>query len=165
MGFLKKIFKKNNDKNKYNIKAENNQSRMVYGIPDPNLYNREPKKNKPPKEHDVSSSKKLNDSFDGENAIKNKCYEIMQFDPFWGEILDRYMNSLNLSDEKKLEYLNKLETDRAIVNEFSKFLVGKKYDIPNAIEVNGKTAKIIFEENPELTAIEIYLKLIDEKKK
>ena len=143
MGFFKKLFKKNNWKNKYNIKANKNEPILVYGIPKPI---------------------DLKDSSDDENVLKRKCYEIMDPDLFYGDLLVQYMNSLKFTSEKKLEYLNKLVTDREIFNEFSKYLVQKKFNISNAVEINGKTAKTIFEENPELTAIEIYIKLIDEKK-
>ena len=131
MGFLKKIFSKDNM----------NQRQILYGPPQMNM--------------DVNRNNEI--------TIRNKCHEIMKPDPFWGDLLIAYMNDLYVSYEKKMEYLNKLATDRDIIQEFSKYLVRKNYDIPDAIVVNGKTAKMIHEENPKLTAIEIYLKLIDEK--
>ena len=85
-------------------------------------------------------------------------------DKFWGDLLEKYMDSLSVSDDRKLVYLKRLATDNEVVNEFSKYLTQKTYDIPGAISVKGRTAKTISDENPELTAIEVYIKLIEEKK-
>ena len=40
------------------------------------------------------------------------------------------------------------------------YLKENSYDLPDAITVKERTAKIISDENPELTAIEVYIKLI-----
>lgn len=171
MGFLKKLFKKKNNENKYNVQIENkynikteqNQPRMVYGVPDPSEYDIYQTRNRLQEKNDSFNSSD-SDNLNKEDKIKNKCNEIMGPDPFWVDLLEKYMYALNVSEEQKLEYLNKLAIDQDISNEFSKYLLRNSFDIPNAIEVNGKTAKMISNENPELTAIEVYIKLIEEKR-
>lgn len=116
----------------------------------------------------------LNDLIDGclindenrEKLIKNKVNEIMGGpDIFWVIILEQYLQSLPVNAARKLDLLNKLSVDKEIINEFSRYLVQKKFDIKDAICINGVTAKSIHEHNPDLNAMEVYIKLIEEKNK
>lgn len=159
MGFFKRLFEKKDYEKKYNIKPQENQPQKVYGVLDVNMYDINKNMAQKIKEDDKSNQNEFNKTTD----IKDKCFKIMGPDPFWGELLNEYMNSLNYSDDKKMELLTDLEKDQNITNEFSKYLINKNYDYSNAMEVNGKTAKEISEENPELTAIEVYIELIKNK--
>ena len=55
-------------------------------------------------------------------------------------------------------------TANAISGMREKYLEDGFYDVSDAITVRERTAKIISDENPELTAIEVYIKLIEEKR-
>lgn len=106
----------------------------------------------------------FNKIIDIKNEIKEKCHEIMDFDSTSGDLLEKYMDGLSVSDDRKIVYLQKLAADSDVVSEFAKYLVENSYDIQDAISIKERTAKTISAENPELTAIEVYIKLIEEKK-
>lgn len=135
MGFFSKFFGKNDDK-KNSVENQNEG----FGAFSPTSFNK---------------------IIDIKNEIKDKCHKIMGEN---GSLLERYMDGLSVSDDRKIFYLDKLVLDQDVVNEFAKYLEENSYDIPDAISVKGRTAKIISDENPELTAIEVYIKLIEEKK-
>lgn len=159
MGFFSKLFGKK-DSN-YDVNPEDNQPQLVYGIPDQNKYDIKPEDNRPQKVYGIFNPTSFNKIIDIKNEIKDKCHKIMGEK---GSLLEKYMDSLNVSDDRKVVYLDKLASDPDVVNEFAKYLEENSYDIPDAITVKERTAKIISVENPELTAIEVYIKLIEEKK-
>lgn len=82
-------------------------------------------------------------------------------DLFWQNLYANYF--LNEIKNPKEAYFNykKLNEHPDINNEFSKFLVQKRYDYDNQITINDYNIKRIHEENPNFSSIEVYLYLCD----
>ena len=79
-------------------------------------------------------------------------------DPFWADLIIKYFKEeekVNDSDGKKLFKLISNYDD--ILNEFTGYLNLRTYDLKNAIEINGYTAKKIHELNPQISPIAIYI--------
>lgn len=96
-----------------------------------------------------------------EKIVENKVK-----DPFFSKlIIDYFKNKLNKNDIVSKIIFNDLSKYDDIFNEFIKYLVQKNYDISNAINVEGYTAKQIAELNPglEATGIYMFLKYLREK--
>lgn len=138
MGFFSKLFGKNSNE----VNGEDS-SQGSYGMFNPTSFNK---------------------VVDIKNEIKDRCRSIMDFDQESGNLLEKYMDGLSVSDDRKIVYLQKLATDKDVAKEFAKYLAEGTYDIQDAIAIKDRSAKTISVENPELTAIEVYIKLIEEKK-
>lgn len=139
MGLFDKLFGKKDNKKDEDMSSKN-QTSSSYGMFNPTSFNK---------------------IIDIKNEIKDKCHKIMGED---GSILEKYMDSLSVSDDRKIVYLDKLALDKDVIREFANYLKENTYDLPEAITIKERTAKIISDENPELTAIEVYIKLIEEKR-
>jgi len=139
MGLFDKLFGKKDIKKDKEIASEN-KTQSSYGMFNPTSFNK---------------------IIDIKNEIKDKCQKIMGEN---GSLLEKYMDGLSVSDDRKVVYLDKLALDQEVVKEFAKYLEENSYNIPDAITVKERSAKVISDENPELTAIEVYIKLIEEKR-
>lgn len=87
-------------------------------------------------------------------------------DPFWADIIINYFrNELKENDEVSKIIYRDLTKYNDIFNEFTKYLIKKTYDLPDAISVEGYTAKKIHELNSNFTAPGVYtfLKFLKEK--
>lgn len=78
-------------------------------------------------------------------------------DPFWAELVIKYFKE----EEKVNDFVGKLLfKDLAkyddILNEFTKYLNQRTYDLKDAIEINGYTAKKIHELNPQFNPSGVY---------
>lgn len=78
-------------------------------------------------------------------------------DPFWVETVVKYF----IDEEKVNDYVAKvlfrdLMKYDDILNEFTKYLLQRTYDLKDAIEINGYTAKKISELNPSFHASGVY---------
>lgn len=96
------------------------------------------------------NDEKINLSFEKivESKVKN---------PFFSKlIIDYFKNEIGKSDAVSKVLFNDLSKYDDIFNEFTKYLVKKNYDIPNAINVEGCTAKQIAELNPKFKATGVY---------
>ena len=87
-----------------------------------------------------------------EEAISKKVK-----DPFWVETIIKYFKE----DAKVNDYVAKvlfkdLSKYDDILNEFTKYLTQKTYDLENAIEINGYTAKKLHELNPTFNPSGVY---------
>lgn len=82
-------------------------------------------------------------------------------DLFWQNLYANYF--LKEIKNPKEAYFNykKLSQHPDINNEFSKYLVQKRYDYDNQITINGYNVKRIHEENPNFSSIEVYIYLCD----
>ena len=78
-------------------------------------------------------------------------------DPFFVDLVcDYFIKEKEMTDVvAKVVYKDVAKYDD-ILNEFTKYLVQKTYDIPNAIEINGYTAKKISELNPSFAPSGVY---------
>ena len=86
-----------------------------------------------------------------------KLVESKVKDSFFSKlIIDYFKNELNKNDIVSKKIFNDLSKYDDIFNEFTKYLVQKTYDIPNAINVEGYTAKQIAELNPNFKATGVY---------
>lgn len=86
-----------------------------------------------------------------------KMVESKVKDPFFSKlIIDYFKNELNKNDIVSKKIFNDLSKYDDIFNEFTKYLVQKNYDIPNAINVEGYTAKQIAKLNPNFKATGVY---------
>lgn len=86
-----------------------------------------------------------------------KMVESKVKDSFFSKlIIDYFKNELNKNDIVSKKIFNDLSKYDDIFNEFTKYLVQKTYDIPNAINVEGYTAKQIAELNPNFKATGVY---------
>lgn len=139
MGLFDKLFGKKDNKKGEDMSSKN-QTSSSYGMFNPTSFNK---------------------IIDIKNEIKDKCHKIMGED---GSTLEKYMDGLSVSDDRKIVYLDKLALDQDVIREFANYLKENTYDLPDAITIKERTAKIISDENPELTAIEVYIKLIEEKR-
>jgi len=139
MGLFDKLFGKKDIKKDKEIASEN-KTQSSYGMFNPTSFNK---------------------IIDIKNEIKDKCQKIMGEN---GSLLEKYMDGAGVSDDRKVVYLDKLALDQEVVKEFAKYLEENSYNIPDAITVKERSAKVISDENPELTAIEVYIKLIEEKR-
>lgn len=139
MGLFDKLFGKKDNKKGEDMSSKN-QTSSSYGMFNPTSFNK---------------------IIDIKNEIKDKCHKIMGED---GSALEKYMDGLSVSDDRKIVYLDKLALDQDVIREFANYLKENTYDLPDAITIKERTAKIISDENPELTAIEVYIKLIEEKR-
>ena len=78
-------------------------------------------------------------------------------DPFWVEVIIKYFKEdAKVSDEVAKILFKDLSKYDDILNEFTKYLSQKTYDLENAIEINGYTAKKIHELNPALKPTGVY---------
>lgn len=78
-------------------------------------------------------------------------------DPFWKELVSKYFKEFGpVNEREKIREYNNLRIYGDIFNEFTKYLVQKNYDIKDALEIEGYTAKRISELYPKLNAISIY---------
>lgn len=100
----------------------------------------------------------------------NKTFEEIvredNVDQFWADtIINYFKNELKESDVAAKIIYKDLTKYNDIFNEFTKYLVQKSYDIPNAISIEGYTAKQIHELNPDFTATGVYtfLKFLKDK--
>ncbi len=87
-------------------------------------------------------------------------------DPFWADtIINYFRNELKETDAASKVIYRDLTKYNDIFNEFTKYLVKKSYDLPDAISVEGYTAKEIHELNPSFTATGVYtfLKYLKDK--
>lgn len=101
----------------------------------------------------------LNASFD--EIVKEKVN-----DPFWEKLISDYLKQEIDKNETVLKIIFKdLSKYDDIFNEFTKYVVQKNYDIPNAISVEGYTAKKIAELNPNFkpTGVYTFLKYLREQ--
>ena len=78
-------------------------------------------------------------------------------DPFWAELVIKYFKE----EEKVNDFVGKLlfkDLSRYddILNEFTKYLNQRTYDLKDAIEINGYTAKKIYELNPQFNPSGVY---------
>lgn len=86
-----------------------------------------------------------------------KIVESKVKDPFFTKlIIDYFKNEIGKSDAVYKVLFKDLSKYDDIFNEFTKYLVQKTYDIPNAINVEGYTAKQIAELNPNFKATGVY---------
>lgn len=86
-----------------------------------------------------------------------KIVESKVKDPFFSKlIIDYFKNEIRKSDAVYKVLFKDLSKYDDIFNEFTKYLVQKTYDIPNAINVEGYTAKQIAELNPNFKATGVY---------
>ena len=95
-----------------------------------------------------------------------KMVESKVKDSFFSKlIIDYFKNELNKNDIVSKKIFNDLSKYDDIFNEFTKYLVQKNYDIPNAINVEGYTAKQIAKLNPrfEATGVYTFLEYLREK--
>ena len=100
----------------------------------------------------------------------NKTFEEIvredNVDQFWADtIINYFKNELKENDAVAKIIYKDLTKYNDIFNEFTKYLVQKSYDIPEAINVEGYTAKQIHELNPNFTATGVYtfLKYLKDK--
>lgn len=86
-----------------------------------------------------------------------KIVESKVKDPFFSKlIIDYFKNEIGKSDAVHKLLFKDLSKYDDIFNEFTKYLVQKTYDIPNAINVEGYTAKQIAELKPNFKATGVY---------
>ena len=86
-----------------------------------------------------------------------KIVESKVKDPFFSKlIIDYFKNEIGKSDAVYKLLFKDLSKYDDIFNEFTKYLVQKTYDMPNAINVEGYTAKQIAELNPNFKATGVY---------
>ena len=86
-----------------------------------------------------------------------KIVESKVKDSFFSKlIIDYFKNEIGKSDAVHKLLFKDLSKYDDIFNEFTKYLVQKTYDIPNAINVEGYTAKKIAELNPNFKATGVY---------
>ncbi len=86
-----------------------------------------------------------------------KIVESKVKDPFFSKlIIDYFKNEIGKSDAVYKVLFKNLSKYDDIFNEFTKYLVQKTYDIPNAINVEGYTAKQIAELNSNFKATGVY---------
>ena len=78
-------------------------------------------------------------------------------DPFWADTVIKYFKEeLKLTDVvAKVSFKDLIKYDD-ILNEFTKCLIQKTYNLTDAIEINGYTAKRIHELNPSFSASGVY---------
>ena len=84
-------------------------------------------------------------------------------DPFWVETIIKYFKEdAKVNDEVAKILFKDLSKYDDILNEFTKYLNQKTYDLENAIEINGYTAKKIHELNPafEPTGVYTFMELL-----
>lgn len=78
-------------------------------------------------------------------------------DPFWVETIIKYFkDDAKVNDEVAKILFKDLSKYDDILNEFTKYLNQKTYDLENAIEINGYTAKKIHELNPSFEPTGVY---------
>lgn len=78
-------------------------------------------------------------------------------DPFWVETIMKYFKEdAKVNDEDAKILFKDLSKYDDILNEFTKYLNQKTYDLENAIEINGYTAKKIHELNPTFEPTGVY---------
>lgn len=78
-------------------------------------------------------------------------------DPFWVETIIKYFKEdAKVNDEVAKILFKDLSKYDDILNEFIKYLNQKTYDLENAIEINGYTAKKIHELNPSFEPTGVY---------
>ena len=78
-------------------------------------------------------------------------------DLFWAELVIKYFKEeekMNDAVSKKL--FNTVSKYDDILNEFTKYLVQRNYDLDGAIVINGYTAKKVFDLNPKFHPIGVY---------
>ncbi len=80
---------------------------------------------------------------------------------FTKAIYDYFVRDLNMSESDALPLFDKVSSDKLIYNDFSKYVIQNTFDFDTTLSINGVTAKMIHEENPDLCALDVYLKLID----
>ncbi len=133
------FFKK---KSKYDVSSKNNQPRIVYGIPNPNnIVTKEIIR-----EQGIQFIRKISEN----NEVLQKK-------------LEEYMDNLPIDIERKYNMLQYLSEDNDVLNEFLTYINTNDYPYENAINVGGVTAKSISEQNPNLSALEVYIKLTEIK--
>lgn len=84
-------------------------------------------------------------------------------DPFWVETIMKYFKEdAKVNDEVAKILFKDLSKYDDILDEFTKYLNQKTYDLENAIEINGYTAKKIHELNPtfEPTGVYTFMELL-----
>lgn len=78
-------------------------------------------------------------------------------DPFWVETIIKYFKEdAKVNDEVAKILFKDLSKYDDILNEFTKYLNQKTYDLENAVEINGYTAKKIHELNPSFEPTGVY---------
>ena len=83
--------------------------------------------------------------------VKNKIV-----DPFFAELVINHFKEEKMPDVVAKIIFKKLSKYDYILNEFTKFLIKKTYDLTDAIEINGYTAKKIHELNPNFPPTGVY---------
>ena len=91
----------------------------------------------------------------------NKVIKQDMQDPFFADILIKYFNELNISNGEIVEKYNTLKSNEKVLNDFIKYIVKRNFDFDTNLTVNGKTAKQIFNENPRMNGLDVYLNLIN----
>ena len=87
-----------------------------------------------------------------EEAISKKVK-----DPFWVQTIIKYFKEdAKMNDFVAKTLFKDLSKYDDILNEFTKYLNQKTYDLENAIEINGYTAKKIHELNPSFEPTGVY---------
>ncbi len=81
-------------------------------------------------------------------------------DPFFADVLIKYFNELNISNNEIMQKYNIIKSDEKVLNDFIKYIMKRNFDFDTNLIVNGKTAKQIFDENPNMNGLEVYLNLI-----
>ena len=136
---------------KYDIDAEKNRPQFVYGTPDymrnNDKYNIKPEDNVPQKVYGVYNPQK-----NLEETVKAKVK-----DPFWVSLIVKYFKEEEkMNDYPAMLLFNDLAKYEDILNEFTKYLIKRTYDLDNAIEINGYTAKKIHELNSTFSPVGVY---------
>ncbi len=87
-----------------------------------------------------------------EEVVRNKVS-----DPFWVEtIVKHFKEEEKMNDVVSKTLFKDLSKYDDILNEFTKYLTQRTYDIDDAIEINGYTAKKVAELNPAFHATGVY---------
>lgn len=100
----------------------------------------------------ISNVNNNNNKVSFEEMVKNRVK-----DPFWAATIIKYFSEelKNTDIVAKLCFKDLMKYDD-ILNEFTKYLTQRTYDIKNSLEVNGYTAKQISDLNPKFTASGVY---------
>lgn len=87
-----------------------------------------------------------------EEEVKNKVNDL-----FWSELIIKYFREEEkMTDAVSKKLFKSLSKYDDILNEFTKYLIQRTYNLDDAIEINGYTAKKVSELNPKFHPIGIY---------
>lgn len=146
---------------KYDIEPKENIPQKVYGTPkvldNETKYDVKPEKNVPQRVYGIPDFKKVNniapddlESF--EETVKSKIS-----DPFWvTTVVNYFKKELKLTDSVACITFNDIAKYDDILNEFTRYLIQRNYNLKDAIEVEGYSAQKIIELNPSFNASGVY---------